>query len=277
MGLVTEEQIESCPRAPEGDPQAPRAAPARRQDRLRARPDQGAGHQVRHRVPRPHARPSSTWRPPACCRREAVPALRRDPGALPRRHHPAGRHGRPGQRPGGRRPAHHDRLHDHAGHRQRRGRLRRHRQAEPPRRSGRPRTPTTPVGSATTTITDIREMTEEAPIVKLVNSVIAQSVDDAASDIHFEPQAKELVDPLPPRRRAARDHVGPAAHAERRDQPPQDHGRPRHRRAPRAAGRPHRPRGRRQAHRHARRHAADRLRREDRHAPARQVATSCST
>jgi len=36
-------------------------------------------------------------------------------------------------------------------------------------------------------------MTEEPPIVKLVNSVIAQSVDDAASDIHFEPQAKELV------------------------------------------------------------------------------------
>ena len=42
-------------------------------------------------------------------------------------------------------------------------------------------------------ITDIREMTEEPPIVKLVNSVIAQSVDDSASDIHFEPQAKELV------------------------------------------------------------------------------------
>ncbi len=42
-------------------------------------------------------------------------------------------------------------------------------------------------------ITDIRDMTEEPPIVKLVNSVIAQSVDDAASDIHFEPQAKDLV------------------------------------------------------------------------------------
>jgi type IV pilus assembly protein PilB len=42
-------------------------------------------------------------------------------------------------------------------------------------------------------LTDIRDATEEAPIVKLVNSVIAQSVDDAASDIHFEPQAKELV------------------------------------------------------------------------------------
>jgi len=40
---------------------------------------------------------------------------------------------------------------------------------------------------------DIREATEEAPIVKLVHSVIAQSVDDGASDIHFEPQAKELL------------------------------------------------------------------------------------
>ena len=42
-------------------------------------------------------------------------------------------------------------------------------------------------------LTDIRDATEEAPVVKLVNSVIAQSVDDAASDIHFEPQAKDLV------------------------------------------------------------------------------------
>lgn len=42
-------------------------------------------------------------------------------------------------------------------------------------------------------LADIREATDEAPIIKLVNSVIAQSVDDGASDIHFEPQAKELM------------------------------------------------------------------------------------
>ncbi len=42
-------------------------------------------------------------------------------------------------------------------------------------------------------LADIREATDGAPIIKLVNSVIAQSVDDAASDIHFEPQAKELM------------------------------------------------------------------------------------
>ena len=42
-------------------------------------------------------------------------------------------------------------------------------------------------------LADIREATDEAPMIKLVNSVIAQSVDDGASDIHFEPQAKELM------------------------------------------------------------------------------------
>jgi type IV pilus assembly protein PilB len=42
-------------------------------------------------------------------------------------------------------------------------------------------------------LADIRATTEAAPIVKLVNSVIAQAVDDGASDIHFEPQAKELI------------------------------------------------------------------------------------
>ncbi|HEY5386646.1 MAG TPA: ATPase, T2SS/T4P/T4SS family, partial [Thermoleophilia bacterium] len=46
---------------------------------------------------------------------------------------------------------------------------------------------------ATGDLADIRDATEEAPIIKLVNSVIAQSVDDGASDIHFEPQAKELM------------------------------------------------------------------------------------
>lgn len=40
---------------------------------------------------------------------------------------------------------------------------------------------------------DIRDVASEAPIVKLVNSVISQGVDDGASDLHFEPQEKELV------------------------------------------------------------------------------------
>jgi len=40
---------------------------------------------------------------------------------------------------------------------------------------------------------DIREAAAEAPIVKLVNGIISQGVDDGASDLHFEPQEKELV------------------------------------------------------------------------------------
>ncbi len=42
-------------------------------------------------------------------------------------------------------------------------------------------------------VRDIREQIDEAPIVKLVNSIMAQAADDGASDIHFEPQAKELI------------------------------------------------------------------------------------
>jgi type IV pilus assembly protein PilB len=40
---------------------------------------------------------------------------------------------------------------------------------------------------------DIRDGAAEAPIVKLVNGVISQGVDDGASDIHFEPQDKEMA------------------------------------------------------------------------------------
>ncbi|GAB4241927.1 MAG: hypothetical protein Kow00129_00050 [Thermoleophilia bacterium] len=42
-------------------------------------------------------------------------------------------------------------------------------------------------------VRDIRESIDEAPIVKLVNSILAQAADDGVSDVHFEPQAKEMV------------------------------------------------------------------------------------
>ncbi len=42
-------------------------------------------------------------------------------------------------------------------------------------------------------VRDIREQVDEAPIVKLVNSIMAQAAEDGASDIHFEPQAKEMI------------------------------------------------------------------------------------
>jgi len=39
---------------------------------------------------------------------------------------------------------------------------------------------------------DIADASEDAPVVRLVNSLIARAVDERASDIHFEPQAKEM-------------------------------------------------------------------------------------
>jgi type IV pilus assembly protein PilB len=42
-------------------------------------------------------------------------------------------------------------------------------------------------------ITDLRESADDAPVIKLVRSIIAQAVDQSASDIHFEPEDGELV------------------------------------------------------------------------------------
>ena len=44
----------------------------------------------------------------------------------------------------------------------------------------------------TTLVEDIRESAADAPVIKLVNSIIAQAVEDGASDIHFEPHGKEM-------------------------------------------------------------------------------------
>jgi len=40
---------------------------------------------------------------------------------------------------------------------------------------------------------DIREQVDAAPVVKLVNGVMTRAVDEGASDIHFEPRAKDLL------------------------------------------------------------------------------------
>ena len=42
-------------------------------------------------------------------------------------------------------------------------------------------------------VRDIREQVDAAPVVKLVNGVLARAADEGASDIHFEPQAKQIV------------------------------------------------------------------------------------
>jgi type IV pilus assembly protein PilB len=39
---------------------------------------------------------------------------------------------------------------------------------------------------------EIRESAADAPTIKLVNSIIAQAVEDGASDIHFEPHGKDM-------------------------------------------------------------------------------------
>jgi len=41
-------------------------------------------------------------------------------------------------------------------------------------------------------VTDIRESAEDAPVIKLVNSIIAQGVEESASDIHFEPDGRDM-------------------------------------------------------------------------------------
>jgi type IV pilus assembly protein PilB len=41
-------------------------------------------------------------------------------------------------------------------------------------------------------ITDIRASAEDAPVIKLVNSILGQAVTEGASDIHFEPEESEM-------------------------------------------------------------------------------------
>ncbi len=41
-------------------------------------------------------------------------------------------------------------------------------------------------------VTEIRESAEDAPVIKLVNSIIAQGVEEGASDIHFEPDGTDM-------------------------------------------------------------------------------------
>jgi type IV pilus assembly protein PilB len=41
-------------------------------------------------------------------------------------------------------------------------------------------------------VTEIRESADDAPVIKLVNSIIAQAVEEYASDIHFEPEGRDM-------------------------------------------------------------------------------------
>jgi type IV pilus assembly protein PilB len=41
-------------------------------------------------------------------------------------------------------------------------------------------------------VSSIRESAEDAPVIKLVNSIVADAVEQGASDIHFEPEGSEM-------------------------------------------------------------------------------------
>ena len=131
-------------------------------------------------------------------------------------------------------------------------------------------------------VTDVRDVAAtSAPAIKLVHSVLSRAIEEEASDVHFEPGARELGRPRPHRRRHPRADDDPEVDAGRGHEPPQDHGRARHRRAAPAAGRPRLDPLRAAAHGPAHGRAADDLRREShpphrRHAPRRRSAWTSS-
>ena len=96
----------------------------------------------------------------------------------------------------------------------------------------------------------------EAPVVKLINAILGDAVHKGASDIHFECFEHELR----VRYRVARDHEAAAQAAGRADLALQDHGGAEHRRASRAAGRPHQAEDGAQGHRLPRLDPSDALR-----------------
>jgi type IV pilus assembly protein PilB len=48
-------------------------------------------------------------------------------------------------------------------------------------------------GRATADAVELEEVTEDRPVVRLVNLILARAVDEGASDIHVEPQEKEII------------------------------------------------------------------------------------
>ena len=209
------------------------------------------------------------------------------PGLLHRRPHAARRDGRPRQRARDRRHRGHDRLRGAPGgvvagrrraaaraprgpglrprrRRARRGgrRRRRRRRRAAPRRSPPPRSTT----CARTPRSTSAPAARTRRVIQLVHRVIKEAVERGASDIHFEPGEDEMrvryrIDGVLQEAATVPVSAVPAVIS-----PHQDPLRPRHRRAPHPAGRPHLARGRRQADRPPRRHAPRAVRREGRHA-----------
>ena len=73
----------------------------------------------------------------------------------------------------------------------------------------------------------LHETSDDAPVVKLVNQLVAQAVERGASDLHLAPDGREAARALPHRRRAAGHHHRAAQDGRRRRLAHQDHGRAR--------------------------------------------------
>ena len=185
--------------------------------------------------------------------------------------HAAGGDDRPLERAGGGRHRDHDRLRGARRGRSARG----HRRADlapgPPRRRGGRHRRASPAKRRRREVVELHETDDDAPVVKLVNQIVAQAVEQGASDVHITPDgqgdcacasASTACCTTSPRFRAG--------WRARRRFAREDHGRARHLRAPPAAGRPRRADRRRPPRRPARRDAADRARRVDRDAHPRQ-------
>ena len=117
----------------------------------------------------------------------------------------------------------------------------------------------------------LQSVVEDAPIVRYVNLLILQALNERASDIHIEPTPKAPPDPVPDRRRDARRHLGVGVDPQCRGQPTQGAGRDGHHRAPDPPRGPGLALGQRPPDRPPAGHAAVDLRRDGRHAAPRQV------
>ena len=120
-------------------------------------------------------------------------------------------------------------------------------------------------------VDDIQSVTEEAPIVRYVNLLVLQALNERASDIHIEPTGSDLR--IRYRIDGVLHDVSTAPRSDRcgGHHSPQGHGRPQHRRAPGPPGREDLPQRRRQGDRPPHGDPPHHLRREGRDAGARQV------
>ncbi len=117
-----------------------------------------------------------------------------------------------------------------------------------------------------------RDDVEDAPIVRYVNKLLLDAIRRGASDIHFEPYEKDLPRALPHGRQPEGDRAAAGAAGGQALRAPEGDEPPRHRRAPRAAGRPHQDEAVEDArHRLPRQHLPDAVRREGRDAYPRSL------